>query len=467
MVCSFYTPEASMQFEILTHRNIKTLITLAAALAAGWAIGSLHPAGLGEAGRRTLGIFATAAILWVLEPFPLYVTSFIIVILEVIFLGRAGGPLGLTGSGYAIFLQPFFNPVIVLLLGGFAMATAVKRYGLDDRISRGILRRVGRRPAVVLLGMMTTTAFLSMWISNTATTALMIAVAIPIIRSLPAEEPFGKAVILGIPFAANIGGLGTPIGTPPNAIAIGILDQMDRGLSFIEWMFRGIPVVVILLILAWLILCRIFPARIGEISRELETNRGKMDRKSIFILCVFAAVVFLWLTTSLHGIPASIISLMPLVVFFGLGLLGEDDLRDLGWGILFIVGGGMSLGVAMKESGLSTWIVGLIPFEGFGVLAILFVFAVASAAMTTFISNSATANILMPIVVGVTAVGPQTGAVVVALAASAAMILPISTPPNAMAYGSGYVQIRDMIKAGSIITAVSIVVITIFIYLFF
>jgi len=192
-----------------------------------------------------------------------------------------------------------------------------------------------------------------------------------------------------------------------------------------------------------------------------------MDQKSIFVLCVFAAVVLLWLTTSLHGIPSSIVSLIPLVVFFGLGLLEEDHLRDLGWGILFIVGGGMSLGIAMKESGLSNWIVGLIPFEGLGVLAILFIFAIGSAAMTTFISNSATANILMPIVVGVTAIAPQTGAVVVALAASAAMILPISTAPNAIAYGSGYVQVRDMIKAGSIITAVSVAVITAFIYLFF
>jgi sodium-dependent dicarboxylate transporter 2/3/5 len=456
-----------MQFEILTRRNIRTLIILAVALAAGWAVSLLHPEGLGEAGRRTLGIFTTAVILWVLEPFPLYVTSFVIVILEVVFLGRAGGPLGLTGSGYAIFLRPFFNPVIVLLLGGFVMATAVKRYGLDDRISRGILRRVGRRPAVVLLGMMATTAFLSMWISNTATTALMIAVAIPIIRSLPADEPFRKAVILGIPFAANIGGLGTPIGTPPNAIAIGILDQMDNSVSFIQWMFRGIPVVIILLVLSWLILCRIFPPRIAEIPRDLESKPGRMDQKSIFVLCVFAAVVLLWLTTSLHGIPSSIVSLIPLVIFFGLGLLDEDHLRDLGWGILFIVGGGMSLGIAMKESGLSNWIVGLIPFEGLGVLAILFIFAIGSAAMTTFISNSATANILMPIVVGVTAIAPQTGAVVVALAASAAMILPISTAPNAIAYGSGYVQIRDMIKAGSVITAVSVVVITVFIYLFF
>lgn len=456
-----------MQFEILTRKNIKTLIILAVALVAGFLVSRLQPAGLGEAGRLTLGIFTTAAILWVLEPFPLYVTSFVVVILEVILLGRVGGPLGLSGNGYTIFLRPFFDSVVVLFLGGFVMARAVKRYGLDERISRGILQRVGTRPGIVLLGMMVTTAFLSMWISNTATTALMIAVAIPIIQSFPPGEPFRKAIILGIPFASNIGGIGTPIGTPPNAIAMGILDQAGHGISFIEWMYRGIPVVIVLLVITWFILTRLFPPGIHEISLKLASRRGGMDRKSKFILVVFAVVVLLWLTTSWHGIPSSIVSLIPLVVFFGLGLLEDDDLRDLGWGILFIIGGGMSLGIAMKESGLSQWIVQQIPFEGFSLVTILFVFAIAAAAMTTFISNSATANLLMPIVVGVTAVDPQTSTVLVAFAASAAMILPISTPPNAIAYGSGHVQVRDMIKGGSIITAISIVVITIFIYLLF
>jgi sodium-dependent dicarboxylate transporter 2/3/5 len=455
-----------MYLEILTKRNIRTLIILAIALAAGFGAQSLELPGLGEAGRLTLGIFTVAAILWILEPFPLYVTSFIIVILEVILLGRPGGPLGLDGKGYAIFLTPFFDPVVVLFLGGFVMARAVKRYGLDERISRGILRRVGTRPETVLLGMMVTSAFLSMWISNTATTALMIAVAIPILRSFPSDEPFRKAIILGISFACNIGGIGTPIGTPPNAIAIGILNQMGRSISFIEWMYRGIPVVVILLAVSWFVLCRLYPAGIKNITIEQREGRA-MDRTSKFILVVFGVVVILWLTSKWHGIPSAIVSLVPLVVFFGLRLLEDEDLTDLGWGILFIIGGGMSLGVAMRESGLSDWIVGRIPFAGLGPLAILFAFSISAAAITNFISNSATANMLLPIVVGVTAIAPERSAVIVALACSTAMILPISTPPNAIAYGSGYVDVKDMIKGGAIITVISIVVITLFIHLFF
>ncbi|MBN1165477.1 MAG: DASS family sodium-coupled anion symporter [Candidatus Krumholzibacteriota bacterium] len=455
-----------MKFVILTGENIKTLIVFFLSLALGFVVSRLPLPGLGEAGRITLGIFTTAALLWVLEPFPLYVTSFVIVILEVIFLAREGGPLGLSGNQYTIFLNPFFDSVVVLFLGGFVMARAVKRYGLDERISRGIMRRVGVKPSIVLLGMMVTTAFLSLWISNTATTALMVAVAIPIIKRFPDGEPFRHALILGIPFASNIGGIGTPIGTPPNAIAMGILNQMHRDINFIDWMIRGIPVVVILTALCWIMLCRIFPPRIHRIEMELDEEEP-MDRKSKFILVVFSLVVLLWLTSPYHGIPAAVVALIPLVVFFGLRLLGGDDLNDLGWGILFIIGGGMSLGIAMRESGLSQWIVGLIPFAGMNKIAILFIFAVAAAVMTTFISNSATANLLLPIVVGVTAVSAETSAVVVALAASAAMILPISTPPNAIAYGSGLIDVRTMMKGGSVITLISIVVIVLFIYLLF
>jgi sodium-dependent dicarboxylate transporter 2/3/5 len=455
-----------MQFVVLNRRNVRALAILSAALALGYLVSRFEPAGLTEAGRITLGIFAIAAILWMLEPFPLYVTSFLVVILEVVFLGRAGGPLGMEAKGYAVFLHPFFDPVVVLFLGGFVLARAVKRYGLDDRISRLILRRAGSRPTSVLLGMMVTSAFLSMWISNTATTALMIAVAIPLIRDFPQDEPFRKAIILGVPFASNIGGIGTPIGTPPNAIAMGILGQIHEGFSFLAWMIRGLPVVVVLLGFCWWLLCRLFPPGISRVELRIRTDEP-MDRRSMLIVGVFAGVVILWLTSPLHGIPAAIIALVPLVVFFGLGLLEHEDLQDLGWGILFIIGGGMSLGVAMRESGLSAWIVQQIPFEGIGAFGVLLVFAVSAAALTTFISNTATANLLIPIVVGVAAIAPRTSAVAVALASSAAMILPISTPPNAIAYGSGRIAVADMMRAGAIVTAVSVLFITVFVYLLF
>jgi sodium-dependent dicarboxylate transporter 2/3/5 len=455
-----------LYLDILTGRNKRTLVILGLALAAGFAISSIHFTGLGQAGRLTLGIFTIAAILWMLEPFPLYVTSFIIMILNVVLLGLAGGPLGLGGTGYKMFLDPFFDPVVVLLLGGFTMATAVKKYGLDEVISRRILRRSGTDPKRVLLGIMVTSAFLSMWLSNTATAALMIAVAIPLIRTLPEGDRFGKAIILGIPFACNIGGMGTPIGTPPNAIAMGMLSEMGIELTFFQWMLRGIPVMVVLLVLSWLVLCRLFPPGTDRIELDV-SPRQKLDKKPRFVLIVFAVVVVLWLTSGIHGIPSAVVSLLPLVVFFGIRMLDDNDLTRLGWGILFIVGGGLSLGVAMRESGLSQWLVEQLPLEGMGPFFIFLLFALATVALTTFISNSATANLLLPIVTGVAAISPGRSAVLVALASSAAMILPISTPPNAIAYGSGLIETRHMVKAGVIVSTIAAVLTSVYIYTIF
>ena len=448
-------------------KRMKIAATTLLALAAGYAVSGIGFDGLSEAGSLTLGIFITAMILWVAEPFPLYVTSFVIVILEVVLLGRPGGPLGMSGSEYSSFLEPFFSSVVVLLLGGFVMAQAVKKYGLDEWISGKVLGRAGKRPGTVLLAMMGMSAFFSMWISNTATTALMMAVALPVAAALPGEEPFRKALILGIPFAANIGGIGTPIGSPPNAIAIGFLAQAGIDVSFLGWMVIGLPVVAVMTLVCWAVLFRLYRPRVGEVSLGIEKHGESLDGKQKFILLVFLAVVVLWLTSGLHGIPSAIVALLPLVVLFGAGLLEEEDLRELGWGILFIVGGGMSLGVAMSRSGLSEWIVSLVPFQSMPPIWILLVFAVTAAIMTTFISNSATANLLLPIVVGITAISPQPAAFVVALTSSAAMILPVSTPPNAIAYGSGRIRIGDMAGPGSAVTLIAIILITLFVYAIF
>ncbi|MBN1434646.1 DASS family sodium-coupled anion symporter, partial [Candidatus Fermentibacterales bacterium] len=358
-----------MEERILNRSTVRAILTLLVALAIGLVVARIDFQGLGEAGRAALGIFVIAALLWMLEPFPLYVTSFIIVILEVIFLARPG-----SGIGYQAFLFPFFDPVVVLLLGGFSMALAVKRYRLDELLSRRVLRSVGRKPGAVLGGMMVASAFLSMWLSNTATTALMLAVALPIVDSLPPGERFRKALILGIPFACNIGGMGTPIGTPPNAVAIGILSNSGMGIGFLEWMLRGLPMVAVLLAVAWAVLMRFFRPGVASIDIDLGEKR-RIDGRMKLVLTTFVVIVVLWLTSGIHGIPSAIVSLVPLVVFFGLGMLDDNDLKNLGWKVLFIVGGGMSLGVAMKETGLTEWMVHQVPLEGMGLLLILLVFA--------------------------------------------------------------------------------------------
>jgi len=224
--------------------------------------------------------------------------------------------------------------------------------------------------------------------------------------------------------------------------------------------------VILLLAVSWVILCKIYPPGISRIELTLK-KKQRLGSSQVFVLIVFVVVVLLWLTSGRHGVPSAIVSLIPVVLLFGFRLLNDNDLQKLGWGILFIVGGGMSLGVAMRESGLSAWFVQQIPFEGLGAFLIIMLFAMSAAMMTTFISNSATANLLIPIVIGVSAIAPEKSAIVVALAASTAMILPVSTPPNAIAYGSGFIRMRDMARAGFLITGIATALIPAFIYAVF
>lgn len=424
----------------------------------GVAAFSLPLQGLDLAGRITLGIFVTAAVLWITEAVPLFVTSFVIVVSQVVLLGLPGGPLGFTGTEYTIFLNPFFDPIIALFLGGFVLGIALQRYELDLRVSRLILTRVGVGPAWVLAGFMGTTAFLSMWLSNTATTVLMIAVLLPVLEMVPRDDPFRKALILGIPFAANVGGIGTPIGTPPNAIAIAGLSRVGIEVSFLEWMELALPVMLVVLAITWQLLMRVFPPRMERFELRVQ-EAAPLGSRGILVVATFLGTVILWLTPGWHGIPEAIVSLMAVVVIFGLGLLERESLGQVGWNVLFIVAGGISLGVAMQESGLSAWIVDQADVGQLGALGAILGLAAMAALMTTFISNSATAALLVPIIIGIPAVSPLVATAAVALAASMSMSLPVSTPPNAVAYGTGQVDVLDMVRAGAVITLLSILVV--------
>jgi solute carrier family 13 (sodium-dependent dicarboxylate transporter), member 2/3/5 len=412
--------------------------------------------GLSEAGRITLGIFTMAAVLWVTEAIPLFATSFAIVLAEVVFLGLPGGPLGLTGSQYSMFLTPFFDPIIALFLGGFVLGIAMNRYNLDQRMARLILDRVGDRPEMILAGFMAATAFLSMWLSNTATTALMIAVLLPVLRTIPKDDPFRKALILGIPFAANIGGMGTPVGTPPNAIAMAGLARIGIHVSFLQWMVLAVPLMLLVMVITWEALILFFRPR-TKVMRLQVAASGTMGTKQKIVVGTFLVTVLLWLTPALHGVPEGIVALIPVVVFFGMRVLQSEDLKDISWDVLFIVAGGISLGVAMQQSGLSQWIVAQVNLAGLQFFAVLLALGAMAALMTTFISNSATANLLIPIITGLAAISPLPVTVAVALAASLAMALPISTPPNAIAYGSGEIRVADMARVGAIITVIGVV----------
>ncbi|RKZ21849.1 hypothetical protein DRQ16_03050 [bacterium] len=389
-----------------------------------------------------LGIFFLAVVLWISEIIPLYATSIIILLLEAVLLPRV------MDVSYKKFLHAFFSPVILLFLGGFTLARGMSVYGIEEIIARSIIRRVGKNPYAVLLGFMSVSAFLSMWISNTAATALMIAVAMPLLKK---NESLRKPLILGIPFSASIGGMGTPIGTPPNAIALEAMRKLGEDVSFPVWMLRGLPMVIVLVLFASFILKLIYRPEEKEIEFE-EEEVLLLEAKGKAVLATLAVTVLLWLTTSLHHISSSIIALIPIAVFFGTGLLSREDFRRLEWDVLILMGGGLALGEAISVTGLDKLFAGYLGASGNPAL-ITAIFVAFTAIISNFMSNTSATAIIMPLAISLPS--PGLLPIAIAFAASSAMVLPISTPPNAIAYGSGYIKVRDMAFPGFIINLFS------------
>lgn len=431
--------------------------------------------GLSEAGRVGLAIFVMAATLWITEAVPLFVTALVIMLMAVLWLVGRVGPDGEVITNHAQFLHPFFNSTIALFLGGFIIARAVQKFGLDERIAKTILDRVGTNPRIVILAMMITTAVFSMFMSNTATTALMVTVALPVLKVMEPGDPVRKALLLGIPFAANIGGMGTPIGTPPNATAISSLADAGQNITFGQWMGFSVPIMLIALVVTWFLLLLFFKPRTEHLKITIEV-KGKMTGRDKFVVFVILGTILAWLTRRfieefIPGISDGIIAMVPAIIFLIGKFLDKNDFNSLGWNVLFLMGGGLCLGVIMNVSGLNAYIVGLIQLEGLPFIAILLIFGALAAFMTTFISNTATASLLLPIVIAFSGQGYEMisfvapVAVMVSLACSTSMILPVSTPPNAIAYGTGEIRVKDMARSGIVITIFCVLLIAAFNFL--
>ena len=408
--------------------------------------------GLNRPQAIAFGVLVLAAVLWVTEWIPLYLTSFVILSAQLAWLLPAIKP-GAGAADQAKYLSPFFSEVILLFLGGFVLAEVLGKYSLDRKLAGELLKWTGTSPAKAMAGLMFGSAFLSTWMSNTATTAMMFAIVLPIVEKIPRENPFGKALLISIPFACNLGGIGSPIGTPPNAIAIGSLGQKGEVVSFGAWMLATIPLMLVLLAFTWFLLLKLFP------PKDLVLELPKLDNKPLTktqwgVFVLFGVTVVLWFLSDLMGLSIGLISLIPLVVAYGSGMLKLNDFNQLPWDVLFMVGGGMCLGVGLSQSGLTSYVVGLIPIDA-PFLVILFAFGILAALMTTFMSNTATANLLIPLAVSLdTGVGVLV--MVIALNCSTSMSLPISTPPNAIAFGSGRLEVKDMAKAGVAISVLAL-----------
>jgi len=403
-----------------------------------------------------LAILMIAATLWISEAVPMFVTSFVVLGLSLIWLVPRMRSEGMVISEHE-FLAPFFSDVILLFLGGFVLSAAMHKYQLDERLARWMLARTGRRVPVVLFGIMVVTAMLSMWLSNTATAAMMLAVCLPIARQLPSDDAYRKAIPLAVAFAANVGGLGTPIGSPPNAIAMQYMQEGGFAPSFGMWMLIGTPGVVVMLAVVWTVLMLVFRGHQATIEMSGEKVGIKWSWPVMLVVGVTLVTVLSWITSGVHGLTAGTVALLPVVVFFGTKILTVKNLKMLSWDVLLMMGGGLCLGKVIAVSGLAAWIVQRLPIESSNCFVLVAILGSAACLMSSIMSNTATANLLMPISLGLGAENLSPVLVGVAFACTLAMPLPISTPPNAIIFGSGELKVREMLLPGAMVTVVGLV----------
>ena len=446
-----------------------------------------EPENLSSEGIAILASTLWIAIWWMTEAIPIYVTS----LLPIILFPLSGGlELKLTTASYG-------HKFVFLFIGGFILAIAIEKWKLHKRIALNIIKIVGTKKSNIILGFMIATAFLSMWISNTATAVMILPVGLAIISQLK-DNPktienentvFGKTLMLAIAYSASIGGMATLIGTPPNLVLAGVVKtSFNVEINFLQWMSFGLPISIFLLFICWKYLTTIaynfsdqnFESGLNEIDKQLK-ELGKVSYEEKSVLIVFILTALAWVTQSFlikQFIPAiddTIIAIFAAIILFILPnkkgskkLLSWDDAVKLPWGILLLFGGGMALAKGFDSSGLAIWIGSQMNF--FNAIPLLFLLLILIAIvnfLTEITSNLATTAMLLPVLVAlsetieVNAFFLLVGATV---AASCAFMLPVATPPNAVVFGSKILKIDDMIKKGFWMNLISIFILTAAVY---
>lgn len=384
--------------------------------------------------------------------------------------------VGYKPVSYSAFFNALANPIIILFLGGFMLADAAVKFKIDQALTRSLLKPFGKRPFMVLSGLMLVTGTLSAFMSNTATTAMMITVVMPVVAALQPGDRFKTALVLAIPTAANIGGIATPIGTPPNAVAMGALTAKGVSISFLSWMQIAGPIALIMLIFSAVLLYMMFKPSTKSIELVL-AEPPRMTAHAWVTYITFGGTVLLWVTESLHGINSNLVASIPLAVFTATGVVRIKDIRNLPWEVLWLVAGGLALGDIMDKTGLMSWMIGLVDWSLFDKTTLILVFAVVGLLMSEFLSNTVIATLLIPIGMnlGLAALNVEGGglnaaaisflvmtAATIGLSVSLAMALPISTPPQAIAMSTGLITSKEMLRVGLIIGLAGLVVIVLF-----
>lgn len=442
--------------------------------------------GLTVVEQRIIAIFVLAAVMWILEPIPIWGTSVVVMVLMLLTTSNSmfsflDGEVGAKLNNKSI-MAAFADPTVMLFMGGFVLAIAATKYKLDATLARAILKPFGTKPKFVMLGFLAVTALLSMFMSNTATAAMMIAILTPVLATMPDSDNKGRVgLALSIPVAANIGGIGSPIGTPPNVVATGWLEKLGIEVGFGQWMMLMVPIAILILFVAWIFICKVFPSKQDKIEVKIE---GEVDKspKAMVVYFTFAITIFLWVFgKDLFGVNANVVALIPFAVFCLTGVFEKKDLAKIDWDVLWLVAGGFALGVGLEGeiSGIedpdkaghmmtmSKHIVSAIPFDTWPTTIFIVGSGILCLIMSTFMSNSATAALLIPILAAMAKgmgdqLAPYGGAttliVGLALSASFAMSLPISTPPNAIAYSKGFIKQSQMALVGIFVGIISLII---------
>ena len=426
--------------------------------------------GLNPVEHRVLAIFVFAALMWLFDAVPAWTTSLLVVVLLLFctsnsalwfFQTDASGDKYSNLINNTDILHCFADPTIMLFIGGFIIAIAATKSGLDVKLAKVMLAPFGTKSENVLLGFILVTALFSMFISNTATAAMMLTFLAPVLSALPSDGKGKIGLALAIPIGANIGGMGTPIGTPPNAIALKFLNDpngMDMGIGFGQWMMVMVPLTLVLLFIAWFVLKRMFPFKQKNITLKIESTHAA-DKKDIIVYITFAVTVLLWLTDSVTGVNANVVAMLPVGVLCMAGIITKRDLEQLSWSILWMIAGAFALGVAMKQSGLANNLIEAVPFDSWSPLVVIIGSGLLCYLMANFISHTATAALFVPILaIAGSSMSEQLAAfggvstllIGVAICSSVAMVLPISTPPNALADATGFIKQKYMVKTGLI-----------------
>ena len=432
--------------------------------------------GLTVVQQRVIAIFVMAVMLWLTEAIPAWATSVVIIFVLLFFVSDSAfavmqGSEGQYGAllDYQGVMACFADPTIILFLGGFILAIAATKSGLDVLMAKTLMAPFGHKSENVLLGFMLITGIFSMFISNTATAAMMLTFLTPVFKSLPPSGKGRVALTMAIPIGANLGGMGTPIGTPPNAFAYKVLNDpagLNLGLGFGDWMMIMTPMVILMILIAWLIIRKMFPFQQKYIELKIEGDVQHNWRTAV-VGATFFLTILLWVCGKQLGVNANTVAMLPIAVFAFTGVITAKDLKDIDWAVIWMVAGGFALGLAMNGTGLAEAAVKSIPFGEFNPLVIMVISGLVCFALSNFISNTATAALLIPILTVVCAGmgskldsigGTSTILIGVAVAASCAMSFPISTPPNAIAYSTGLIQQSDMVKAGATIGVVSMII---------